>query len=130
MFAQGSDFLWAVFALMASTGIATTFWSYRLPAGQRVFHQLGSAILFTGRQMTMDDFSQSYIVVYLATIAYFSMASDLGKYSGQNLIIRSCTNINGLIGSTPVAVEFVRQKSYLYSEGNIIDPYRSIWYAR
>ncbi|KAL7006993.1 hypothetical protein EMMF5_003577 [Cystobasidiomycetes sp. EMM_F5] len=87
---RGSDWLWAVFAVMLASALGVLAWSFLIPAGQRTFHWIGIALLFT------------------ASIAYFSMASDLG--------------------STPVYVEFVRYGS-LYS-GNA-NPYtRSIWYAR
>jgi len=62
-----------------------------LPYGKRSFHYWGVAILFT------------------ASVAYFAMASNLGK--------------------TPIAVEFTRRGSHLY-EGAANAPYRSIWYAR
>ena len=53
--------------------------------------------------------SVSIIVLMTASIAYFCMASNLG--------------------ATPIAVEFVRQKSVLYS-GDAATVYRSIWYVR
>jgi len=58
---RGSDWLWAVFAVMLLSAIVVTVWSQMLPKGQRVFHQLGVIILVT------------------ASIAYFSMASALGR---------------------------------------------------
>ncbi|WWD09540.1 hypothetical protein V865_007667 [Kwoniella europaea PYCC6329] len=60
---RGSDWLWAVFAIMMVTDIVVFFWQFSLPRGQRVFHQLCLFILST------------------AAIAYFSMASDLGYAS-------------------------------------------------
>ncbi|OCF33932.1 hypothetical protein I317_07818 [Kwoniella heveanensis CBS 569] len=57
---HGSDWLWAVFAIMTVSDIIVFFWQFRLPRGQRVFHQLAMFILTT------------------AAIAYFAMASDLG----------------------------------------------------
>nr|XP_019049369.1 hypothetical protein I302_03155 [Kwoniella bestiolae CBS 10118]OCF28299.1 hypothetical protein I302_03155 [Kwoniella bestiolae CBS 10118] len=60
---HGSDWLWAVFAIMTFTDIVVFFWQFTLPRGQRVFHQLAMFILTT------------------AAIAYFSMASDLGYAS-------------------------------------------------
>ncbi|TFK50251.1 heat shock protein 30 [Heliocybe sulcata] len=78
----GSDWLWAVFAVMLLTDLIFIFWSFRLLRGQRVFHQLPIIILTT------------------ATIAYFSMASDLG--------------------ATPILVEWGR-----HGGGT-----RQIWYAR
>ncbi|WWC99818.1 hypothetical protein V866_006726 [Kwoniella sp. B9012] len=60
---RGSDWLWAVFAIMMVSDIVVFFWQFSLPRGQRVFHQLCLFILST------------------AAIAYFSMASDLGYAS-------------------------------------------------
>lgn len=88
---HGSDFLFAIFAVMLASALGVTVWTFFVPAGHRAFHAIGIAILFT------------------ASIAYFSMASDLG--------------------ATPVYVEFVRYRDDLYT-GNL-NPYtRSIWYAR
>lgn len=56
----GSDWLWAVFAVMLLSDLIMIFWTATLPRGTRVFHQIAVAILTT------------------ATIAYFAMASDLG----------------------------------------------------
>jgi len=89
---KGSDFLWAIFACMLASALGTTIWAMMLPVGKRAFHWIGVALLFT------------------ASIAYFSMASDLG--------------------ATPVYVEFVRYKSDLFTDRSV-NPYtRSIWYAR
>merc|ERR1712093_580237 len=89
---QGSDFLWAIFAVMLATAIGVTAWMLMTPPGKRAFHVIGLMILFT------------------ASVAYFSMASDLG--------------------STAVYVEFVRYKPDLFTDTSI-NPYtRSIWYAR
>lgn len=86
---HGSDFLWAVFSVMAATGLGTMIWSLKLSRGERAFHYLSAAILAT------------------ASVAYFSMASDLG--------------------ATPVTVEFT---NYGPAEVNGARPTRSIWYAR
>ena len=51
----------------------------------------------------------SIVVLMTASVAYFCMASDLG--------------------AVPIAVEFVRQKSVLYT-GDAATVYRSIWYVR
>ncbi|THH30420.1 hypothetical protein EUX98_g3768 [Antrodiella citrinella] len=56
----GSDWLWAVFAVMALSTLFMVAWSYTLPRGTRFFHNIATLILAT------------------ATISYFSMASDLG----------------------------------------------------
>jgi len=82
---HGSDWLWAVFAVMLLTDLVVIGWHFTIPRGQRLFHQLGAIILTT------------------ATIAYFSMASNLG--------------------STPIATEF----AYL---GYPIGTLRQIWYVR
>jgi bacteriorhodopsin len=86
---HGSDWLWAVFSVMAATGLGTMIWSLKLSRGERAFHYLSAAILAT------------------ASVAYFSMASDLG--------------------ATPVRVEFT---NYGPAEVNGARPTRSIWYAR
>ncbi|KAK9893679.1 family A G protein-coupled receptor-like protein [Cystobasidium minutum MCA 4210] len=89
---RGSDFLWAIFAVMLATAIGVTAWGMTRPVGTRAFHWFGAAILFT------------------ASTAYFSMASDLG--------------------AVPVAVEFVRYRGNLFTD-TAINPYtRQIWYAR
>lgn len=56
-----SNFLWAVFAIMLISDLVFIAWHMRLRRGQRVFHQLPILILTT------------------ASIAYFSMASNLGN---------------------------------------------------
>ncbi|KAI0637041.1 heat shock protein 30 [Trametes polyzona] len=58
--AGGSDWLWAVFAIMALSDLIMVFWTFSRPRGTRLFHQIAIIVLTT------------------ATIAYFSMASDLG----------------------------------------------------
>ncbi|CBQ73003.1 related to YRO2-putative plasma membrane protein, transcriptionally regulated by Haa1p [Sporisorium reilianum SRZ2] len=84
-----SDWLWAVFSVMALTGLVTMFWSMKVSRGERAFHYLSAAILAT------------------ASVAYFSMASDLG--------------------ATPIRVEYTY---YGPAEINGARPTRSIWYAR
>lgn len=82
---HGSDWLWAAFAIMLLTDLIVIGWHFTIPRGQRLFHQLGAIILTT------------------ASIAYFSMASNLG--------------------STGIATEF----SYIgYPAGTL----RQIWYVR
>ncbi|KAI0082719.1 heat shock protein 30 [Panus rudis PR-1116 ss-1] len=78
----GTDWLWAVFAVMALSTVGMVVWSFMRPRGTRFFHNIASIILAT------------------ATIAYFSMASDLG--------------------ATPVRAEF--------SRGNTNT--RQIWFVR
>ncbi|CDZ98620.1 Rhodopsin, retinal binding site [Phaffia rhodozyma] len=89
---HGSDFLWAVCALMLLTDLIVIFWMMTLPKGTRVFHQISALILTT------------------ASIAYFTMASDLG--------------------STPIVPTFIRgaaRSSPRTADGQIT---RSIWYVR
>lgn len=89
---RGTDWLWAAFAIMLASGIGVLAWGLSRPVGTRAFHYIGVFILFT------------------ASFAYFSMASDLG--------------------STPVYVEFVRYRGNLFTN-EAINPYtRSIWYVR
>merc|ERR1712093_128757 len=57
---EGSDFLWAIFAVMLASAIGVTTWTLMTPPGKRTFHVLSMAILFT------------------ASTAYFAMASNLG----------------------------------------------------
>ncbi|KAI0818569.1 heat shock protein 30 [Irpex lacteus] len=78
----GSDWLWAVFAIMALSALAMVVTSFMRPRGTRFFHNIATIILTT------------------STIAYFSMASDLG--------------------ATPVRAEF--------SRGNTVD--RQIFFVR
>lgn len=85
----GSDWLWAVFSVMAACGLGTMVWSLKVSRGERAFHYLSAAILAT------------------ASVAYFSMASDLG--------------------STPINVRFLH---YGPDSVNGMRPTRSIWYVR
>ncbi|KAF8587927.1 family A G protein-coupled receptor-like protein [Ramaria rubella] len=57
---SGSDWLWAVFAVMLVSDLGVIAWAYTRPRGKRVFHQIPIIVLTT------------------ATLAYFAMASDLG----------------------------------------------------
>ncbi|KAH9951342.1 heat shock protein 30 [Amylocystis lapponica] len=70
----GSDWLWAVTALMAISDLAMVAWSFMRPRGTRLFHQLAIIILTT------------------ATISYFSMASDLGATATRAEFSRGNTN--------------------------------------
>ncbi|KAI0807308.1 hypothetical protein C8Q74DRAFT_1163602, partial [Fomes fomentarius] len=56
----GSDWLWAVFAVMLLSDLIMIFWAFSRLRGTRLFHQIAVIVLTT------------------ATITYFSMASDLG----------------------------------------------------
>ncbi|OBZ75706.1 hypothetical protein A0H81_04385 [Grifola frondosa] len=66
--AHATDWLWFVFVVMILSALGMFFWAFSRPRGTRLFHQIAIIILVT------------------ASIAYFSMASDLG--------------------ATPVVVEF------------------------
>ncbi|KZT03539.1 heat shock protein 30 [Laetiporus sulphureus 93-53] len=81
---NGSDWLWAVFSIMAVSLLAAIGGSLMRPKGTRLFHQIAVIVLTT------------------ASIAYFSMASDLG--------------------ATPITVEF--------RNDNNPNPTRQIWYVR
>ncbi|KAK4703985.1 hypothetical protein P7C70_g2229, partial [Phenoliferia sp. Uapishka_3] len=70
---HASDFLWAVFSIMAFSSIALLFLAGRQPIGQRAFHQLAAVICAT------------------ASVAYFCMASDLGATPIRVEYIRSGT---------------------------------------
>ncbi|GAA5969269.1 hypothetical protein JCM21900_005022 [Sporobolomyces salmonicolor] len=91
---SAADWAWAVFAVMILSAILFLIMGHRRPVGERAFHELAAAICFT------------------ASIAYFSMASDLG--------------------STPIRVEFVRRgdRGAKWVSQGIPDPTRSIWYVR
>jgi len=80
---HGSDWLWAAFSFMALCLLTALTVTFRRPRGTRLFHQIAVAVLAT------------------SSIAYFSMASDLG--------------------ATPINVEF---------RGDGGDPTRQIWYVR
>ncbi|EPQ26327.1 uncharacterized protein PFL1_05976 [Pseudozyma flocculosa PF-1] len=86
----GSDWLWAVFSIMAATTIGVLAWSTVEARRHRAFHYLFAAVLAT------------------ASVAYFSMASDLG--------------------ATPITVEFLHGAGT--GSGVAGRPTRQIWYAR
>ncbi|GAA5892110.1 hypothetical protein JCM8208_001436 [Rhodotorula glutinis] len=90
-----SDWLWAVFAVMGLSAIALLVLGHATrPIGERAFHELAAALCFT------------------ASIAYYSMASDLG--------------------ATPIEVEFIRGGTLgqNWVDIGVLRPTRSIWYAR
>ncbi|PIL23924.1 transporter [Ganoderma sinense ZZ0214-1] len=78
----GTDWAWTVFAVMFVSDFVAIAWTFIRPRGTRLFHQIAVIVLTT------------------ATIAYFSMGSDLG--------------------ATPIPPEFNR-------DGNTT---RQIWYVR
>ncbi|KAK7693610.1 hypothetical protein QCA50_003179 [Cerrena zonata] len=57
---RGSDWLWAVMAIMGLSTLGMVFWQFTRPRGTRFFHNIALIILTT------------------STICYFVMASDLG----------------------------------------------------
>ncbi|KII95500.1 hypothetical protein PLICRDRAFT_98672 [Plicaturopsis crispa FD-325 SS-3] len=81
---HASNWLWAVFAVMALSTLIASAWQFTRPVGQRLFHQL------------------PVIILTVASLAYFSMASNLGR--------------------TPIYVEYTHGR-----EGNIT---RDIFYVR
>jgi len=83
---NGSNWLWAAFALFALSDLGAIAWGWSQARGARIFHWLAVAILS------------------VATIAYFTMASDLG--------------------STPVLIEFFGNRHQDYGVT------RAIWYVR
>ncbi|GAA6006969.1 opsin family protein [Rhodotorula paludigena] len=89
-----SDWLWAVFAVMLVSAIGLLAWGHSRPIGERAFHELAAALCFT------------------ASVAYFSMASDLGATAVPVEFVRG-----GTLGENWVAL-------------GVTDPTRSIWYAR
>jgi len=70
---HASDWLWAVFSVMLVSLFFALFWSTVQPRGQRVFHHIAVVILTT------------------ASIAYFSMASNLGQTAIRAEFSRSHT---------------------------------------
>ncbi|KAK0518510.1 hypothetical protein OC834_007707 [Tilletia horrida] len=73
---SGSSFLWAIFSLMAATGLGTAVWAFAtVDPNRRVFHYLTVGILTT------------------ASIAYFAMASDLGETPVQVEFLREGASI-------------------------------------
>ncbi|KAI0919109.1 hypothetical protein AcW1_003428 [Taiwanofungus camphoratus] len=81
--AHGSDWLWAAFSLITLCLLVVTCVTFMRPRGTRLFHQIAIIVLTT------------------SSIAYFSMASDLG--------------------AAPAHVEF---------RGDGGDPTRQVWYVR
>jgi len=79
---HASDWLWAVFAIQALSLILFSLWNFSRPRNGRVFHYVSIAILF------------------ITSVSYFAMASDLG--------------------STPVQVEFTHEGTGT----------RAIWFVR
>ncbi|KAJ3485687.1 hypothetical protein NLI96_g4789 [Meripilus lineatus] len=77
-----TNWLWVVFGIMVLSFLSMVIWTFNRPRGTRLFHNIATVIFAT------------------ASLAYFSMASDLG--------------------ATPVEVEFSRG-----SPGT-----RQIWYVR
>ncbi|PIL24050.1 transporter [Ganoderma sinense ZZ0214-1] len=57
---HGSDWLWAAFSIFGVALLGVVGWAFSRPRGTRLFHQIAIVVLTTG------------------SLAYFSMASDLG----------------------------------------------------
>lgn len=83
---HGSDWYWAVTGVMAFATIGFIAWSAFVPRDRRIFHYITASITL------------------VASIAYFTMASNLGY--------------------TPIAVEFSR------SNPKVAGVYREIFYVR
>lgn len=83
---HGSDWYWAVTAVMATSTLIFVGLSFTVPRRARIFHYITAAITMT------------------ASIAYFTMASNLGY--------------------TPIRVEFSR------SDSKVSGIYREIFYVR
>ena len=86
----GSDWGWTVFCIMGASTLGLLIWSTVVPRNRRTFHYLLTAVLA------------------ISTIAWYSMASDLG--------------------STPITVQFLRNSPLGGGFGGY--PTRQIWYAR
>jgi len=52
---RGSDWLWAVFCIMAFTDLVVIVWHFTIPRGQRVFHQLAAIVLTTASIAVSND---------------------------------------------------------------------------
>lgn len=90
---RGSDWLWAVFSIMGLSFLGVSFYTFlRIPRGERAIAYCASIVLAT------------------ASIAYFSLASDLG--------------------ATPITVEFLHGSWAQSGTGINGMPTRSIWYVR
>ncbi|KAF2669845.1 family A G protein-coupled receptor-like protein [Microthyrium microscopicum] len=74
---RGSDWLWAAFSMFALTTILILVAAYRKPARDRAFHYITAAITL------------------VATIAYYSMASDLGFAITQVEFVRGSSLVSG-----------------------------------
>jgi bacteriorhodopsin len=78
MTVRGSNWLWAVTALMAFSTIVFYAHSFTKPRSDRIFHYITASVTF------------------VAAIAYFSMASNLGWASVNVQYIRSNPKVSGL----------------------------------
>ncbi|KAJ9102364.1 hypothetical protein QFC21_002764 [Naganishia friedmannii] len=79
-----SSWLYAVFAIMAISTFAMAFAARERARGTRVFHQLATVILGTYRNASIlicaaDDGRFGVMVIAIAAIDYFTMASNLGN---------------------------------------------------
>jgi len=85
---HGSDWLWAVFALMTLADLGMIAWSFTRPRGTRAFHHI------------------AIVILTIAALDYFAMASDLG--------------------STPITTEFRRRATRAIWYSRYID-YALTW---
>ena len=79
---HGSDWYWAVCAVMAFSTFVFVGLSFTKPRSHRVFHYITASITL------------------VAAIAYFSMASNLGQVPIQTEFIRSSAKVGGIPGGT------------------------------
>jgi bacteriorhodopsin len=74
---HGSDWYWAVFAVMATSALVFSALAARKPRNSRIFYYITIALLTT------------------ASIAYYTMASDLGAAPVNNEFQRSNPLVRG-----------------------------------
>ena len=79
---HGSDWYWAVTAVMAVATFVFVGLSFTKPRSHRIFHYITAAITL------------------VASIAYYSMASNLGQVPIQTEFIRSSSKLGGIPGGT------------------------------
>ncbi|MCJ1313541.1 ion channel activity [Agyrium rufum] len=79
---RGSDWYWAVTAIMMASTFAFVGLSYTQPRSHRIFHYITASITL------------------VAAIAYYTMASGLGQVPIQTEFIRSSSKVGGIPGGT------------------------------
>lgn len=76
--AGGSDWLWAVFAIMALADLGMIAWSFTVsPTATRLANAVSDALIQRPRG-TRFFHNIATVILTTSTIAYFAMASDLG----------------------------------------------------